>query len=221
MGQFIPMAISLAGAAAQNAETKRVARKQDEQDSMALLNQQRKQQKADRKVNEEVTELEGSDAQGERAERLDAYMQGLARSRRGMESGTNPAFGSGTFKADAAEAGKDVQQAGADNAALVARMDAPGLQRQNEQFGYGRLATDLGLIGRESQGQRFIDELRMRAIRRRPEVDFAAGALGAAGGAMGGQGGYSGSAGQQPYMNAAPTAPSGAAWTNAYGAGKR
>ncbi|GAB2619840.1 hypothetical protein [Novilysobacter erysipheiresistens] len=224
MGQFIPLAIGLAGAAAQSAETKRVERKQDDQLAMSLIEQGKKQKEADTKVNEEVQELQASTAADERADRLDEYMQGLQRGRKGWESGgIDPAIGGDAFKADSAKAAEGVQQYAADTAGLVARMDAPGLQRQGEAFGYGNLTTDLGLIGRESQGQRFIDELRMRAIRRNPNVDLAAGVASGVAGAMGGGGmggSYTGTAGQQPYMTAPPSTAGGANWLNAYGGGR-
>ena len=34
----------------------------------------------------------------------------------------------------------------------MARADAPGMQRQGEGFGFGKLATDIGLMQRESRG---------------------------------------------------------------------
>ena len=42
---------------------------------------------------------------------------------------------------------------------------------------------------RASRGQQFIDQLRLRQIRRRPEVDLLAGLATSAGGAMAGGGG--------------------------------
>lgn len=223
MGQFIPLAIGLAGAAAQSAETKRVERKQDDQLAMSLIEQGKKQKEADTKVNEEVQELQASTAADERADRLDEYMQGLQRGRKGWESGgIDPAIGSDAFKADSAKAAEGVQQYAADTAGLVARMDAPGLQRQGEAFGYGNLATDLNLVGRESRGQRFIDELRMRAIRRNPNVDLAAGVATGVAGAMGGGMGGGNTATAMKGSGLTYTAPatrSGDSWLNAYGGG--
>ena len=40
------------------------------------------------------------------------------------------------------------------------------MQRQREATSAGKLGTDIGMIGRESKGQQFIDDLRLRAIRR-------------------------------------------------------
>ena len=189
MGQFIPIAIALAGTAAQQAETQRVERKQDEKTAQGLLNQSRRQQEADRRVNDEIAQLETSTAADDRAQRLGQYMQQLQRGQRQALSGLNSPIGGATFQADAGAARAGADNAAATTAGLMSRIDAPQLQRQQEAFGYGKLATDLDMEARASRGQQFIDQLRLRQIRRRPEVDLLAGLATSAGGAMAGGGG--------------------------------
>ncbi|MBH1672027.1 hypothetical protein I5U90_03085 [Stenotrophomonas maltophilia] len=189
MGQFIPIAIALAGTAAQQAETQRVERKQDEATAQGLLNQSRRQQEADRRVNDEIAQLETSTAADDRAQRLGQYMQQLQRGQRQALSGLNSPIGGATFQADAGAARAGADNAAATTAGLMSRIDAPQLQRQQEAFGYGKLATDLDMEARASRGQQFIDQLRLRQIRRRPEVDLLAGLATSAGGAMAGGGG--------------------------------
>lgn len=189
MGQFIPIAIALAGTAAQQAETQRVERKQDEATAQGLLNQSRRQQEADRRVNDEIAQLETSTAADDRAQRLGQYMQQLQRGQRQALSGLNSPIGGATFQADAGAARTGADNAAATTAGLMSRIDAPQLQRQQEAFGYGKLATDLDMEARASRGQQFIDQLRLRQIRRRPEVDLLAGLATSAGGAMAGGGG--------------------------------
>ncbi|MBN5032580.1 MULTISPECIES: hypothetical protein [Stenotrophomonas maltophilia group] len=189
MGQFIPIAIALAGTAAQQAETQRVERKQDEATAQGLLNQSRRQQDADRRVNDEIAQLETSTAADDRAQRLGQYMQQLQRGQRQALSGLNSPIGGATFQADAGAARAGADNAAATTAGLMSRIDAPQLQRQQEAFGYGKLATDLDMEARASRGQQFIDQLRLRQIRRRPEVDLLAGLATSAGGAMAGGGG--------------------------------
>lgn len=187
MGWVAPV-LTLASTAMQAAESERVARKQDETLAHGLLQQSRKQQAADAKVNEQLQRVEGSTAGDERTKRMDQYMQTLRVGKKKTEAGMAPTIGSDAFRADTAKAAGDVNQYATNVADLMARIDAPTLQRQNEGFEYGRLATDLGLIGRESAGERYINELRLRQIRRRPEVDLAAGVMSAAGGMAGGGG---------------------------------
>ncbi|MCU1059687.1 hypothetical protein B9Y88_07455 [Stenotrophomonas maltophilia] len=189
MGQFIPIAIALAGTAAQQAETQRVERKQDEATAQGLLNQSRRQQEADRRVNDEIAQLETSTAADDRAQRLGQYMQQLQRGQRQALSGLNSPIGGATFQSDAGAARAGADNAAATTAGLMSRIDAPQLQRQQEAFGYGKLATDLDMEARASRGQQFIDQLRLRQIRRRPEVDLLAGLATSAGGAMAGGGG--------------------------------
>lgn len=184
MGQALPIIMAVGSMAVQQAESDRVARKQDEQMSLSLMNQARKQQTADAKVNEQLQRMEGSTSADERTQRMDQYMQTLRKGK--AKAAPAPAVGGETFRADVAQGTQQAQQYGADTAGLMARMDAPTLQRQNEGMEYGRLATDLGLIGRESEGLRYVDELRMRQIRRRPEADLASGFMSAAGSIGGG-----------------------------------
>lgn len=188
MGQFIPIAIALAGTAAQQAETQRVERKQDQETAQGLLSQSRRQQEADRRVNDEIAQLETSTADAARNDRLGQYMQQLQRGRKQAVAGLEGPIGGATFQADAGAARAGADNAAATTAGLMSRIDAPQLQRQQEAFGYGKLATDLDMEARASRGQQFIDQLRLRQIRRRPEVDLLAGLATAAGGSMAGGG---------------------------------
>ncbi|WP_414497721.1 hypothetical protein [Stenotrophomonas maltophilia] len=188
MGQLIPIAIALAGTAAQQAETQRVERKQDQETAQGLLNQSRRQQEADRRVNDEIAQLETSTADAARNDRLGQYMQQLQRGRKQAVAGLGGPIGGATFQADAGAARAGADNAAATTAGLMSRIDAPQLQRQQEAFGYGKLATDLDMEARASRGQQFIDQLRLRQIRRRPEVDLLAGLATAAGGSMAGGG---------------------------------
>ncbi|PZS88143.1 hypothetical protein [Stenotrophomonas maltophilia] len=188
MGQFIPIAIALAGTAAQQAETQRVERKQDQETARGLLNQSRRQQEADRRVNDEIAQLETSTADAARNDRLGQYLQQLQRGRKQAVAGLEGPIGGATFQADAGAARAGADNAAATTAGLMSRIDAPQLQRQQEAFGYGKLATDLDMEARASRGQQFIDQLRLRQIRRRPEVDLLAGLATAAGGSMAGGG---------------------------------
>lgn len=178
-----------AGALAQQSENDRVIRKQDQETAQGLLNQSRRQQEADRRVNDEIAQLETSTAADDRAQRLGQYMQQLQRGQRQALSGLNSPVGGATFQADAGAARAGADNAAATTAGLMSRIDAPQLQRQQEAFGYGKLATDLDMEARASRGQQFIDQLRLRQIRRRPEVDLLAGLATSAGGAMAGGGG--------------------------------
>jgi hypothetical protein len=179
--------LAMAAAAAGTAyNTSRTARRQDSAAADSIRNQSRIQRRADERVDQEVQELEGSTAADERQQRLGEYMQTLRAGEGGLTAGLTPAIGSDAFRADSATAAGEVKDYAAKNAGLMSRIDAAQMQRQGEGFGYGRLATDIGMIGRESRGQDFMDQLRMRSIVRNPWIDAGAQVLGGMAGGMGG-----------------------------------
>lgn len=190
----IALALAAAAAGTSYYNTQNTAKKQDNALATQLRGQGDKQRKADAKVNAEVERLKGSTAEESRRKGLDSYSQALRQGKHKLESGLTPNFGSDAFRADSAEAAQGVQRYGADTAGLLARMDAPSQQRQAEAFGYGNLATDLNLIGREAQGQNFLDELRLRAVRRNAGLDAAASFMGGMAGGIGSGAGAAGSA---------------------------
>lgn len=215
--EIAALATTLAGTGAGIYNQQRTLNRQDQQAASAIQTQGRVQRQVDSRVDDEVRRLEGSTAADERAQALEGYMDTLSRNRRSLEGGLAPTIGSDTYRASSAQAAGDVNTYAQRAADLMSRIDAPVMQRQGEAFGYGRLATDIGTLARNAQGESFLDEMRMRAIRKNPLIDAAAGAMTAYGGSMAGRAsgaGYTGRAGVQPYMSG-----TGGAWTNAYGAG--
>lgn len=181
-----------AAAGAQAYNTNQTARRQDSAAAGAIRSQSRLQREADARVNDEVQNLEGSTAEDERAQRLNEYMGALRAGDANLTAGLTPGVGSEAFREDSAAAADSVRGGAGRTAGLMSRIDAAGMQRQGEGFGYGRLATDIGLIGRRSQGQEFMDSLRMRSIQRNPWIDAGAQVLQGAAGGMGGMGGGGG-----------------------------
>jgi hypothetical protein len=167
--------IAIAAAAASEYNSEQTAKRQDNQAAAGLIEQGRKQKQADAKVNDEVQKLQGSNATDERAAALQNYMTTLQRGKQTAQAGLNtPNIGGSAFQASSAQAANDVQFNAANTAGLMSRIDAPGMQRQGEGFDYGNLATDLSLISREAQGDDYLNQLRIRSIRRNPWIDAAA-----------------------------------------------
>lgn len=212
---YIAMAVA-AGAEYKN--TQNTANRQDQAAAAAIQNQAGLQKQADSQVNQAVQKIAGSSAQPAIDQRTADYMDVLRRNKATVTQGLTPSIGGSAFKADAANAAEAAQAYGNQNAGLMAQIDAPQMQRQGESFDYGKLATDLGLIGRQSQGQSFLDQVRMNGIRRNPKIDLGAGLLsayagsaaGAAGkGASAGAGGaFNGATGAGTYTGAGSTATS-------------
>lgn len=194
MGIELALALGLAaaGAGVSAYNTNKTLKKQDAAAAQGIRNQAKLQREADARVNEQVQQLEGSTMADERAKRLDEFMATLAANRgqaRGIDAGT---LGSAAFQA-ANDAGVTrADTAAARTAGQLATADAATMQRIGEGVSYGRLATDLGLTQRRASGQQFLDDLRLRRIRRNPGLDVLAGALSGAAGmapAMAGAGG--------------------------------
>lgn len=186
---LLPLILTGVSAGMSAYNTNQTAKREDRALADSIRNQASKQREADAKTLAEVSKTEASSSRDEEAKRTGDYMTQLRRNRASLQGGLTPSIGGSTFTADAAQAGQAVDQYAGDTAGLMAQVDAPGMQRQGEGFSFGKLATDIGLLQRESRGQAYIDELRRRSVRRNPWLDMAAGLAGAAGGAMAGGGG--------------------------------
>jgi len=189
---IIALGLAAAAAGTNYYNTQQTAKRQDSQLATSIRNQGAKQKEADAKVNDEVARLESSRSADEQAGRLGDFMNTLRVNKGRIEGGLTPEIGSEAFRGDAATAAGRVQEGAAKSASLLSRIDAAGMQRQGEAFGYGRLGTDLGLIGREAKGQSFLDELRLRAIRRNAGLDAAAALMGGAASGIGAGGATAG-----------------------------
>lgn len=194
-GTYVAMAAMAAAAAANAYNTNRTMKKQDAAAADAIRNQSKIKKEHDARINEEVQKLGNSTMEDSRAKRMDQFMQQLGRNRAGVTASLTPQFGSDAFVADSNAAAEGVLAEAGDTAGLLARMDAPGMQRQVEGNSYGHLATDTELAKRRSQGQQFMDDMRLRAIRRNPYIDLGAGILSAIGSSGLGMGGSSGDSG--------------------------
>lgn len=199
---------TLASAGLNAYNTQRTARKQDNALADSIRNQSRKQREADARVQQEVESLQGSTSADEREAALTDYTNQLRTNRAAMDSGlTGQAYGSDAFKERGQEASGKVGEYADKSAGLMARIDAPAYQRLGEGFSRGRLATDVGLLAREASGQSFLDELRLRAIRRNPWMDAAASFLQSGAGMFGGGGASAASIGQRLNTNASLPSP--------------
>lgn len=188
------LALAAAAAAGQYYNTQQTAKRQDREAAAGIRTQAGIQRRADARVNEEVERLESSTAEDERATRTNEFMQQLRTARGTTERGLEGVGLGDAFQAAAAGARSDLQRQGETTAGQLATIDAAGLQRQGEGFGFGNLATDLGLISRESGGQQFLTDLRTRAIRRNPLIDAGSAFLGGVAGGLGAGAGAAGSA---------------------------
>lgn len=172
----VPLLITALGTGAQVWNTNRTLSRQDDDAAAGIRRQSEIQRRADGRVNEEVNRLETSTAADERATRTSEFMAALRNARSRTEGGLEGVGMGQDFNAAAAAAKGDLAQRGTTAANQLATVDAAGLQRMGEGFGYGRLATEISALTRESQGQQFLTDLAVRNRRNNPWVD-AAGSL--------------------------------------------
>lgn len=182
---WVPYAIATVGAGTAAYETDRTAKKQDRAAALGIRQQAERQRQADQRVNRELQQIKQSDAEAERAAANEQFVQQLQRNR-AVAGGALPnvAGASDRFAQDLEKSTEDSDSMAERVAALMARIDAPTLQRQREGRAMGRLATDLGQIARLSAGDDFLAQLRLRGIRENPWVMAGASIAQGAGSSM-------------------------------------
>lgn len=189
---WVPLVIGAISAGASAYNTRQVAKDQDNAAAIGIQNQAKKQREADDRVSAEVEAMNQSSPEASRKQATDAFMTQLRRTR-GQAVAGGPAGASDRYTADLASAEGDVNQFGTTTADTLARINAPALQRQGEAQGFARLSSDLSQIGRAAGGEQFLNELRLRSIRRNPWIDAGASiGGGVAGGMASSQGRYGG-----------------------------
>jgi hypothetical protein len=196
---WVPLVLSAVGTAASVANTRSVARGQDRQAAAGIRKQAENQRAINERVNQSIQQTAQAKPEETRSAVTDGYLQQVmnaqAKARTGIQS--DPGLSS-AYNAATGVAGNQMQGEAANTASLFGRMDAPGVQRQQEGFRLGNLGMDLDVQRGNVGGDEYLNRLRMMGVQRNPWLDAAAGlASGAAagmssGGASGGYGpGYS------------------------------
>lgn len=173
----IPLIALAVGTGAGVYNANQQAKKQDRALAEGIRQQSATQRRADQRLGETLGELEQSRPSDAIAQTRQSYEDAL----RGTAS--NAVAGqaiSGLSKAydEATNAGQArASESVANVADALSRIDAAGLQRQNEAFRTGDLGMDLSVLGREAQGIDFLSRMKAQGIRRDPWLDAFAGAL--------------------------------------------
>lgn len=191
----IPYILGAVAAAGEYYNTEQTAKRQDQAQAQAIIDQGNIQKQANQRVDQTIQQMQGSNADQARQDRLTSYMQTLQEGKARTDAGLdNPMIGGQAFQQDSAKAADAANAYAGNTANLLSRIDAPVVQRQQEGNDYGHLATDLNLLGSKSASQNFLDQLRAASIRRNAKIDLAAHLLGTAGSAMGTPAGGTGAA---------------------------
>lgn len=193
---WVPWALAAVGAGAGYVNQRNVERRQDDILSRQIAQNMSRQQEADRAMAETMRERAASSAETDRqastATYLDAVRAAQAQATRGL--GQVGAV-SRAYTDSANDAALGVGDYGARTAELMARLDAPALQREREGLDADRLRIRLGQIGRAADSDDYLARLRLQMVRANPWLAAAGGLATGAAGAMAGRGGAAAGAG--------------------------
>lgn len=155
--------------AAKITQDQKVARRQDKQLAQQIRTQSAHQQDADQAVSDLITKTASSNDQGAQQSLLGNFMQQIQDAKGNAAGGIAQAGNvSDAYKASGADAALGITDYGKRVADLTSRIDAPGLQRQNEQADRLRFTSELGGISRDAAGDDFLAQMRLRNIRANP-----------------------------------------------------
>jgi hypothetical protein len=185
---WVPLVMSAVATGASIYNTNQTAKKADNTAAAGIRQQSKNQQETAARINKSLQFAQQSKPDEAKATAEAQYMNQINRKKgqANAQLGQRKTMGS-AFNEAAAGAEQNVLTGASQDAGLMARIDAPQLQRQNEQFAYGNLGMDLDVSGRNVQQDEFMNRLALSRIRRNPYLDAGAAALN--GGARGYGGG--------------------------------
>lgn len=199
---WVPAVIAAVSAGATGAAQGQALKRQDREAAANILKQGQANREAGQRVNKTVQELKTSTPDDAAAQRREAYTAALRKAQPAAESAALPTFGGASmrFAEDVGAARSASAASGAEDADIMARLDAPGLQRQAEAQRAAGAASDISLTAGRAGGENALSRIRSAGIQPNPWL-MAAGQVGqgfASGMAAGGGAGGLGSAAANP-----------------------
>jgi hypothetical protein len=182
---YLALAAAAAAAGGQYYNTQQTAKHQDNQLAAQLRQQQANQDKANAQVNQTIAQRAASNDDGERQTTLDQYLTATRANQGAATAGLQQAGAtSNAYKTSGADASLGIADYGSKIANLMSRIDAPNQQRQREALESAQLGSNLGLLGRQAQGDDFLAQLKLRGITRNPWIDAGSQLLGGVAGGL-------------------------------------
>lgn len=182
--------IAVASAIGSAYQQDRVARQQDRIAAQNIQNQARAEQTASAKINEMLQRVAESNPQDARQQRMDEYLATLQQGAQAGAINDGPGAFSDAYRQSVAGAQAGLDEYGNTRAGLMARLDAPVIQRMNEGVLFDSARNDIRGIGRNANQDDFLARLQIQNTRANPWVQAGLGAAGAYGSAMAGRGGW-------------------------------
>lgn len=184
--------IAVASAIGTAYQQDRVARQQDQIAARNIQQQARAEQTASAKINEMLQQVAQSNPEDARRQRMDEYLQTLQQGAQAGAINDGPGGFSEAYRQGVAQAEGQLGEYGNNRAGLMARLDAPVIQRMNEGVLFDNTRNDLREIGRAANQDDFLARLQIQSTRANPWVQAGLQAAGAYGSSMAGRGGGSG-----------------------------
>lgn len=184
-GAELGLILAGTGAATNAYNQNRALRKQNQATAQGIRDQGELQRQAAGRTMGAIDQFAQSGPEQAQRQNLDAYLAALRGSQRETE-GSLPMVGAANprFAEDVSAARQATGAEARDRAGVLARIDAPGLQRMNEQFALGRAGADLGELQRQSGAQDFLTKLKVASIQPNPWLGAAGQIMQGIGGAM-------------------------------------
>ena len=180
--------IAVASAIGSAYQQNRVARQQDRLAAQNIQNQARAEQTASAKINEMLQQVGDSNPQAARQQRMDEYLATLQQGAQAGAINDGPGGFSDAYREGAAAAEGQLGEYGNTRAGLMARLDAPVIQRMNEGVLFDGARNDIRGIGRNANQDDFLARLQIQGTQANPWVQAGLGVAGAYGSSMAGRG---------------------------------
>lgn len=186
------MALTALGAGASHYNTRQTAKKQDNILAGQIRQNSARQAEADLAVSETLRDRATQGADEERGQIGQQYLQQVRAAQGTATRGLGQVGAvSNAYQESANNAALGIGDYAEKTAGLMSRIDAPTQQRQREGQADARLALELGDIGRRSQADDYLAQLRLRGVQRNPWIDLASSLMGAGAGFAAQSGGQS------------------------------
>lgn len=177
----VGLVLALAAATANHVNQKQVAKKQDKILAAQITQKGKRQDAADQAVSAALRDRALSTSEQNRSSTAGQYLDQVRAAQAGATQGLGQVGAvSNAYQQSANDAALGIGDYADKTAGLMARIDAPVQQRQREARDSDRLQSELGLLGRMSEGDDYITQLKLRNVRANPWLTAAASLMGGA-----------------------------------------
>lgn len=173
---WIPLVATALSAGATAYGTNKVAKKQDSIAAEGIRTQAETQRRVNARLNKTLQDTAASTGEDSRKKSNVTYLDAIRRKLAEGTSGLQQRGISDEYDQAATGAAGTANDYAGTIAGLLSRIDAGTQQRQSEANMMGDFQFDTAPLGSNVQGDQFLNNMRLQAVRRNPYIDLAAGA---------------------------------------------